>query len=460
MKNIGIAENIIPAKKKLHAISYLEIVVSLIIITVIVFLTTPFLSHTDKKPKDSFGTYVCYSAYDYKTKSWKLHEISRYNSDYESDEGKLSREDLLDECTFIKPDNIDKFDITVIGGGGGGASSISVNCDKSNKVNCYLKNNDTFNLYTSVGVNGKNGQIVSKNNVLLKDVFEKDKKTSRYLLKLRLCPYGDFKTIESSISNEACIGIGGVGGDGTSYSNYYNVVDAINDIVARYNSSNYITDDASNLSKEYILNTIYVIKPDSASKLKEFYESYNESENKFDKSKFDTAYSDLISLAENTLKNNKNSNISQGRNGTATKFFYNTDNNTEQIVANGGVGGSSSVDKADPIVVKKPKVYLSGVINSEKSGNIPAEILSVLKPEIDFPVEISNCSATRTSCIGDDAKFYIGAGGDGGGIMYNFGTLSRDKNISFHNHSKNISIPYFIAGHGGQGGGGAIIIRW
>ncbi len=464
MKNyFRIAENLIFKQKKLHAISYLEIVISLIIITAIVFLTTPFLSHTDKKPKDSFGTFACFSVYDYKTNSWKLHEISRYNSDYDTNENKLSREDVLDECKFIKPADVDRFDISIIGGGGGGSSAVRIDCDKTNKLhktNCYLKDKDGFKLFTSLGQHGKNGQIISKSNVLLKDVFEKEEKTSRDVLRLRLCPDGDYKTSNPAVSGEACIGAGGEGGVGISYSSYYNVIDVISDIVTRYNSTNYLSDDTSNLSMDYMINTINAINPQSAKKLKDFYDSYDEKRNKFDKIKFDIAYNELTALSKDVLKDTFASAESEGRRGTSTRFFYNIDNRIEKIIAAGGEGGFSSSDKPDAKDIKKSAVYFSGSMNNEKAENIPAEIMSVLKPENDFLSANVDCNEANPSCNGNDAKYYIGAGGDGGGIMYNFGSKSRDTDISFRDYLKSGLTPYFKAGHGGRGGGGAVIIRW
>ena len=195
-------------KSSKKAFSYIELIFGMVMVSIIFSLSIPIVvKKADSQPALS-GTFMCFSAYDNDTETFRLYETMRRGN------GNFS--ELVDVtetgCNFYKQKNIRTYNVTLIGGGGA-----------SNKATD-----------TAVSV-GQAGQRISIPNTTLAGVWDKNNR-----LNIRMCKNGGLKdaVIPYESEFEHCVGTGGaahrdetLGSTGQDEETYTNLLGAYHDVL-------------------------------------------------------------------------------------------------------------------------------------------------------------------------------------------------------------------------------------
>ena len=466
-----------PMKKQ--GFSYIELIISMGLVVMVVFLTTPFLTHLEKNSTVKFGEYRAYAKYTCKDTSippekcncsedecdWILFQNTRRSAaEYNIEEEKPCpfadySDDKIQVCAFILPKNISNYKVHLYGGGGEGSRPY---------YNEYSTTYSVFNV--SKGVGGENGQFVTKLDSLAKATTNDDDSIVRIYkcedVLMTKFPYIDSTTITVGGEQDEpknCIGTGGYGENDDFYEN------------TRQIYSNDIRDD---IKKRFLLGklderhlalarTYYKDNMELLSDMREYLKAKNqgdvqEAEKYFDKllsGNWDGGTSNVIPI-----------NISSVGNPGGDTFFRFDDNN-DPAIAFGGKGGitysdnieeyfatdAQSLESSDgnpPEFFKYGASYIimgtEGGFSNAGAGGAKGDCLGIdndynetyCKGSSPIVFDCVKNSKLYTCSEGNSRVFRFGAGGGGGAFK--------------RTNETNGAYKY----PGGFGAGGAVVIEW
>lgn len=474
--------------KKLNNYGYslAETLLALVLVMIFVALTASIFTQKKSATKAAVhGKYECFK----NSSGWLNQKLYDEN-------GNLSSEsENIGECEFVVPEDADMFSVEVIGGGGGGSSafdggllnkgyevlngSVDVGCSRtiSNKLSPYI-NDDGFNKSVLNGSyvveisGGTSGRDPSQPVYCIYNAnFKaKDKITCTAKSQGSGASYAEFKVtnpdfsdVRYSISDvgTSCVASNGNRGNYLLSETFGGTFGSSGVYVSR----NGYSGSASSLSPTYKLSvSAHNVVPGGGGKHGDY---IKRTINK-------TALSGTVVIAKNNIGDfgaGGKVNGSLGSNGGATVFSA----IQPSIKASGGIGGINNINNAKilrngPDDIRNPIPVVNGENGELIEDILTAEELKVGKFYVQGGVGNNVGFVTEGELNGKNAQnTAFGAGGGGGAAAFarnisNYGKcLSANNNLYLNNCGSinGASIGGKItAGKGGNGGGGAIIIRW
>lgn len=150
-----------------HGFSYIELVFAMVIVVILLAVSAPFMTRKNLSSTGSgYGEYQCWAVYD-ETDGWVLYEKSRYNTAvYDNPNGKK-----VLQCRFMKPINVDSYEVTLVSGGGGGSMPYYVD-DVYDGIHNLLKNKDVYSEPRNLSSNTCGTEYTTYNEVDVKYYLE------------------------------------------------------------------------------------------------------------------------------------------------------------------------------------------------------------------------------------------------------------------------------------------------
>ena len=459
-----------PMKKS--AFSYLELIISMGLVVMVVFLTTPFLTHMEKNTTAKFGEYRAYAKFVKKddllhdfpkfewtssdNEDWVLFQNVRrgaaeYNMDQEAP-CPLNEDKTKQICAFILPNKVTNYKVHLYGAGGEGSRPY---------YDEYASTESMFSV--SKGMGGTSGQFVTKIDSLTRAITNDDDTIVRFY-KCSDIFMDNFNFMSSEKINgdepKNCIGTRSYGNTRSTnpediYSN-----DIREDIKKRFLLGKFDESKLA-LARRYF-------SPEIVQELNNYLKAKNSPQ-------LADTEKELFDKLKNKEWTNQGSampyNINNvGYSGGDTFFTF--DDSNAPVIAFGGKGGITYKDRSeeyqtnealslDEFVGTSNDFYKTGskyiitgtqgAYSNAGSGGVGGDCLNAAKMSSSDYCQGSSpivfaCSKNdkQVACSTENPEvFHFGAGGGGGAIRID---------------SENSSYPEIY--DGGRGAGGAVVIEW